>query len=93
MATPWQRFHRDRPAEVAALRPELSRTARPDPGRGDGTWVARRASAVGVVGVTWQQVSLGVAAAGKNIDVWVTDQVLQFSDGDTLPRTQKRKYR
>ena len=90
MATPAQRFHCDRPAEVEALRPGLSRTARPDPGRGEGTWVARHASVVGVVCVNWQQVSLGVAAAGKNIDVWVTDQVLQFYDGDTLLRTQKR---
>jgi hypothetical protein len=53
-------------------------------------WVARRASAVGVVTVNWQQVCLGVAAAGKNVDVWVTDQVLQFFDGDTLLRTEKR---
>ena len=52
-----------------------------------GTWVARRASAVGVVCVNWQQVCLGVAAAGHNIDVWVTDQVLQFYDGDHLLRT------
>ncbi|MFC4787370.1 hypothetical protein ACT8ZV_23030, partial [Nocardioides sp. MAHUQ-72] len=64
--------------------------SRPDPARADGTWVARRASAVGVVCVNWQQVCLGVAAAGRPIDVWVTDQVLQFYDGDQLLRTQKR---
>ncbi len=58
--------------------------------RGDGVWVARRASAVGVVCVNWQQVSLGVAAAGQNIDVWVTDDVLQFFDGDQLLRTEQR---
>ena len=58
--------------------------------RGDGIWVARRASAVGVVCVNWQQVSVGVAAAGRNIDVWVTDEVLQFFDGDELLRTEKR---
>jgi hypothetical protein len=52
--------------------------------------VARRASAVGVVCVNWQQVCLGVAAAGRPIDVWVTDQVLQFYDGDQLLRTEKR---
>jgi len=40
--------------------------------------------------VAEQQVCLGVAAAGRNIDVWVTDQVLQFYDGDQLLRTQKR---
>ena len=40
--------------------------------------------------MNWQQVCLGVAAAGRNIDVWVTDEVLQFYDGDTLLRTQQR---
>jgi hypothetical protein len=58
-----------------------------------GTWVARRASAVGAVCVNWQQVCLGQAAAGRNIDVWVTDQVLQCYDGDQLLRTEKRTNR
>ena len=40
--------------------------------------------------VSWQQVCLGVAAAGHNIDVWVTDHVLQFYDGDQLLRTEHR---
>ena len=40
--------------------------------------------------VSWQQVCLGVAAAGHNIDVWVTNDVLQFYDGNQLLRTQKR---
>ena len=48
---------------------------------------SRRASAVGVVCVSWQQVCLGVAAAGRPIDVWVTEKVLQFYDGDQLLRT------
>ena len=90
MATPAQRFHRDQPAPVTALRAPATDAVRPSPTRGDGTWVARRASAVGVVCVNWQQVCLGVAAAGRNIDVWVTDQVLQFYDGDHLLRTEKR---
>jgi len=89
MATPAQRFWRDEPAKVSQLRVP-TRTRRPDSARGDGIWVSRRASAVGVVMVSWQQVCLGVAAAGHNIDVWVTDQVLQFYDGDQLLRTQKR---
>ena len=58
--------------------------------RGAGVWVARRASAVGVVCVNWQQVCLGVAAAGRPIDVWVTEEVMQFYDGDQLLRTEKR---
>jgi len=89
MATPAQRFWREQPAPVTELRVP-STTRRPDSARGDGIWVSRRASAVGVVMVSWQQVCLGVATAGHNIDVWVTDQVLQFYDGDQLLRTQKR---
>jgi transposase InsO family protein len=89
MATPAQRFWREHTAPLTELRAP-STTHRPDTARGDGIWVSRRASAVGVVMVSWQQVCLGVAAAGRNIDVWVTDQVLQFYDGDQLLRTEKR---
>ena len=56
MATPAQRFcehHAGHPATHG----QPDRDARRD--RGDGYWVARRASAVGVVSVNWQQVSLG----------------------------------
>jgi transposase InsO family protein len=89
MATPAHRFWREDPAPVTQLRTP-STTRRPDSARGHGIWVSRRASAVGVVMVSWQQVCLGVAAAGHNIDVWVTNDVLQFYDGDQLLRTQKR---
>ena len=40
--------------------------------------------------MNWQQVCVGRAAAGRSIDVWVTDEVLQFFDGDHLLRTEKR---
>jgi hypothetical protein len=91
MATPAQRFLRETAAEVTPLR-TLSDDGprRPDGARGDGLWIARRASPVGVVSVNWQQVCLGQAAARRNIDVWVTDHVLQFYDGDHLLRTQQR---
>ncbi len=90
--------HPGRTVPARGRRPRLPRSAsvqghgpgRPAQSRPDGTWVARRASAVGVVCVNWQQVCLGVAAAGRSIDVWVTDQVLQFYDGDQLLRTEKR---
>ena len=91
MATPADRFLSAEPAPVTPLRAaSASDPADPASDRTDGTWVARRASAVGVVCVNWQQVCLGVAAAGRPIDVWVTDQVLQFYDGDQLLRTEKR---
>jgi hypothetical protein len=88
MDTPAQRFERDGLASVIPLASPLS--PRPAPARGDGMWVARRASAVGVVCVNWQQVCLGVAAAGRNIDVWVTNEVMQFFDGDQLLRSERR---
>lgn len=90
MATPAARFLTTAPAPVTSLR-TTSRSGRPAEDRIDGYWVARRASAVGMVCVNWQQVCLGVAAAGRNIDVWVTGQVLQFYDGDYLLRTEQRR--
>ena len=89
MATPAARFLKPDPAPVTSLR-STSQTGRPAEERRDGIWITRRASAVGVVCVNWQQVCLGVAAAGHPVDVWVTDQVLQFYDGDQLLRTEKR---
>jgi transposase InsO family protein len=88
MVPPVTRFEQGAAAEVVSLRAPVG--PRPGPERADGVWVARRATAVGVVTVNWQQVSIGIAAAGRNVDVWVTDEVLQFFDGDTLLRTEKR---
>ncbi len=88
MDTPAQRFVPTTTASITKLRPPASQ--RPNPARADGVWVARRASAVGVVCVNWQQVCLGIAAAGQNIDVWVTNDVMQFFDGDQLLRTEQR---
>jgi transposase InsO family protein len=93
MATPAQRFLREHHAEVTAIRTPTDGPGRPDQDRGDGQWIARRASAVGVVSVNWQQVCLGQAAARRNIDVWVTEHILQFYDGDHLLRTQQRDQR
>jgi transposase InsO family protein len=89
MATPAERFLKAATAPVTPLHTPAG-SGRPAQGRTDGTWVTRRASAVGVVCVSWQQVCLGAAAAGRPIDVWVTDHVLQFYDGDTLLRTDRR---
>ena len=90
MATPAERFLQPTTAAVTPLRTTID-AARPSGARSDGTWVARRASKLGVVCVNWQQVCLGVSAAGCDIDVWVTDQVMQFYDGDHLLRTQQRQ--
>ena len=89
MATPAERFlhHQATPMTTVASTPGAGR---PGEDRTDGIWVTRRASAVGVVCVNWQQVCLGVAAAGHPIDVWVTEEVIQFYDGDQLLRTEKR---
>jgi transposase InsO family protein len=92
MATPAERFLQPTTAAVTPLRAGTD-TVRPQTARGDGIWVARRASKLGVVCVNWQQVCLGVAAAGHDIDVWVTEQVMQFYDGDQLLRTQQRDHR
>ncbi len=54
-------------------------------------WVARRAGANGVVSVNWQQVCLGQAAAGRNIDVHVGAEVMQFWDGAELLKTAVRQ--
>ena len=92
MATPAQRFLRETPAEVTPLRTASDDgPRRPDGARGDGFWIARRASPIGVVSVNWQQICLGQVAARRNIDVWVTDHVLQFYDGDHLLRTEQRQ--
>lgn len=88
MDIPAQRFQRLELASVTPLRTVVD--VRPSPSRGDGVWVARRASKLGVVCVNWQQVCLGIAAAGRNIDVWVTSEVMQFFDGDQLLRTEQR---
>jgi transposase InsO family protein len=90
MATPADRFIRPEPAPVTRLRGAVAVSERPNADRDDGIWVTRRASPVGVVCVNWQQVCLGKAAAGHDIDVWVTDRLVQFYDGQALLKTAQR---
>ena len=92
MATPSERFEQSVPAPVTPLRTQAG-AGRPNADRDEGIWVVRRASPLGVVCVNWQQVCLGVAAAGNTIDVWVTDQTMQFYDGDQLLKTTERTLR
>ena len=63
MATPAPRFLQPGPRARDADPTHHAAPGRPGEDRTDGTWVTRRASAVGVVCVSWQQVCLGVAAA------------------------------
>lgn len=92
MHPPADRFEQGSTAAVVALR-SPSRSMRPNAERDQGYWVSRRSSPIGVVCVNWQQVCLGNATAGTTIDVWVTDQLLQFYDGEELLKTVERTTR
>jgi len=90
MVPPAERFRQPTGVPAIPIR-STTETVRPAEGRRDGDWIARRANSVGVITVNWQQVVLGKAAAGRDLDVWVTDEVLQVYDGDQLLRTQLRQ--
>jgi transposase InsO family protein len=83
MMPPVERFQRRTEA------PRTPLTDGPDNRTGD-DWIARRAGANGVISVSWQQVCLGQAAAGHNVDVHVTDQLLHVWDGNQLLKTVAR---
>ncbi len=90
MVPPIERFtHRTSPARAPAATASADRT-------GD-DWIGRRAGANGVISVSWQQICLGKAAAGHQVDVHVSDQVLQVWDGNqllkTVPRTSRGEVR
>jgi transposase InsO family protein len=80
MATPAERFGtapRRRPCVI--------------PDRTGPEWVARKVSTVGVVCVSWQQVSVGRHRAGERCDIHVGPQVLQLWIGNDLLRTVPRQ--
>jgi len=93
-------YNHDRPHSSLGMVPPAERfDTRPTPARpvrdpvtahdrtGD-AWVARRAGSNGVISVSWQQICLGKAAAGKSLDVHVTDRVIQVWDGTSSSRPQ-----
>ena len=88
MVVPAERFQQ-RPVGASGESLPL-RVSDPGADRTGPEWVARRASSNGVVCVNWQQVCLGAAAAGRNIDVHVGTEVLQFYDGAELLKTAVR---
>jgi len=54
-------------------------------------WVSRRVGANGVVGVAWQQISVGRHRAGRNVDVQISKKILQIWDGTELLKTALRE--
>ena len=80
------------PVERFSFRPEPVRQPYAEAGqdRTGGDWVARRAGSNGVISVSWQQICLGKAAAGHQVDVHVTDRVIQVWDGNQLLKTMAR---
>ena len=89
---PAARFeHRPEGATEESLPLRVGGLARVGADRAGPEWVARRAGANGVVSVNWQQVCLGAAAAGRNIDVHVGAEVMQFYDGAELLKVAVRQ--
>lgn len=85
MATPASRFFttraEERPADDTALTPA---------DRSGDDWIARRVSAVGVVCVAWQQISVGKHRAGRTVDIQVGPELLHIWDGNELLKTALR---
>ncbi|MDQ0426711.1 transposase InsO family protein [Cellulomonas iranensis] len=94
----WVAFYNtDRPHQAIAMATPAARFAgaahrerAPEPDRTGPQWVARKVSTVGVVCVSWQQVSVGVHRAGERCDVLVGPDTLQFWVGNELLRTVQR---
>lgn len=58
--------------------------------RASNDWVTRTVSAVGVVCVAWQQISVGKHRAGTKVDIHVAGELLQIWDGNELLKTVAR---
>ena len=88
MAPPSSRFYAaradSRPADTSALQPV---------DRSGDDWIARRVSAVGVVCVAWQQISVGKHRAGRTVDIQVGEEILHIWDGNELLKTVLRDNR
>jgi hypothetical protein len=85
---PHQSLDMATPAERFGTAPRRPLAATPD--RTGPEWVARKVSTVGVVCVSWQQVSVGRHRAGERCDVHVGPEVLQLWIGNELLRTVPR---
>lgn len=91
MATPQQRFQ----ASQAAVHAERgvsddAPVVQLPPARTGTDWISRKVSAVGVVSVSWQQISVGKHRAGQRCDIQVFPDMLQLWVGDDLLKTVQR---
>jgi transposase InsO family protein len=91
-------YNRDRPHQALDMATPAEkftvatpRRIREQPDRTGPEWVARKVSTVGVVCVSWQQVSVGRHRAGERCDVHVGADALQFWIGNELLRTVRRE--
>ncbi len=55
--------------------------------------MSRRVAANGVISASWQQICLGIAHAGANVDIEVADQLLRVWRGEELIKTVQRTSR
>lgn len=85
-ATPAERF-------AAATEPAAATLSALNGDRHGAAWVSRRVAVNGVISVSWQQICLGIAHAGADVDVEVGEQLLQIWRGDELIKTVQRTSR
>jgi hypothetical protein len=91
---PHQSLGRCTPAERFAARgadtgPALDLTALAQRRVGD-DWISRRVAGNGVISVSWQQFSVGKHHSGEEVDVHVTDRLLEVWAGNDLIKTLVR---
>jgi transposase InsO family protein len=92
MVVPAERFAQQARQDAGQTLPVVVSSVQTTAERTGADWVGRRAGSNGVVSVNWQQVCLGVAAAGHNIDVHLAGDVMQFWDGAELLKTVAREH-
>jgi transposase InsO family protein len=88
---PHQALGRCTPAERFATRtadggPEVDLSALAERRVGD-DWISRRVASNGVISVSWQQFSVGKQHSGEQVDVHVTDRLLEVWAGNELIKT------
>jgi transposase InsO family protein len=91
---PHQALGRCTPAERFATRtadggPEVDLSALAERRVGD-DWISRRVASNGVISVSWQQFSVGKQHSGEQVDVHVTDRLLEVWSGNELIKTLVR---